>query len=422
LKKPEETLEEKSETNKKFQLKPFDVYAGTDEENENIINYSKDDDQVNFSLQDITYRDKNQNIFLAKTKLGDIAHSYKSAKFKDIFSGIDLKYHSTKNGIKEELFFNNLEIFKKIGEPDYFEGKIILRTKIDVSPNIEVEMLNDQIYFKKEGQNILSTSQPFIFDQENKTYQVESELKKEGDSHYLEIALDYGWMTSEEKVFPLVLDPDLNINPVADVSLCSNSTCAVNSGTGRVFIKFDISGLPAGMTLQSANLVLTDVTGDADVASNVTARRFINQTWNEASALSVFTGGSFGSVLSTVTTGNNLTETWNVLGSSSDGLIKEYNDGNTYYSIYLNNGVVFTPTYIHNGAALILNYYNPKVATLDTYYSRQGTTPPVLHISYVPTPLTSNNSNSTIFDYAGHPLDAKSIFNNSGLGTIYFRP
>lgn len=421
LKKPEEILEEKSEVGKKFQLKPYEVYVGVDDENKNIISYNKDDNQVSFSLQYIAYKDQNKNIVLAEAEVGDIARSYKATTFKNIFSGIDLKYHSTKNGIKEELFFNNLEIFKKIDEPDYFEGKIILRTKITVSPNIDVEMLNDQIYFKKDGQNIFSTSQPFIFDQENKTYQVGSELKKEGGSYYLEITLDYGWMTSEEKVFPLVLDPDLNINPTADVSLCSNNTCAVNSGTGRVFIKFNISGIPTGMTLQSASLILTDVIGDLDLVSTVTARRFINQAWSEASALSVFTGGSFGNVLSTVTTGANLTETWNVLGSSSDGLIKEYNDGNIYYSIYLNNGVAFTPTYVSNGTALVLNYLADKATALDTYYSREGATPPVLRINYVPTPLTSNSSNSTIFDYLNHPIDAKSILNVPGLGGVNFR-
>ncbi|HRY82342.1 MAG TPA: hypothetical protein P5232_01360 [Candidatus Moranbacteria bacterium] len=439
LKQSEEISEDKSEAGKKYQLKPYDAYAGADEENRNIINYQKDDNQISFSLENISYKDQNKNIILAEAKNGDIAHSYKSVNFKNIFEGIDLKYHSTINGIKEELFFNNVDLLKKIDEPDYFQGKVVLRTKINVSPNISVEMLNNQVYFKKDGQNLFSTSQPFIFDQENRTYQVESELKKEQDNYYLEITLDYGWLTSEEKVFPLVLDPDLNINPTADVSLCLDSSCAVNNGTGRAFIKFDISGLPAGATLQSANLVLTHITNYATLV--ISARRFIDQTWSESSAVSVFNGGSFGSVLSSVTVASATTETWNVLGSSSDGLIKEYNDGNTFYSVNLYTSVAFTPAYVSNGTTLVLGFYNDgKTGYSDTYHSREGTTKPVLKISYVycgdgmcngnetngscpsdcPPISTSNGANSSIFDYNNHPSGAKSIFSAPGTTKTYF--
>jgi len=442
LKQPEEIAEDKLESGKQYQLKPFDVYAGADTDNKNIIKYNNDGNQISFSLESLAYKDQNKNLVLANTEVGNFEYSYKSGMFKDIFNSVDLKYHSTRNGIKEELFFNSPEILKNIADPDYFGGKIILKTKINVSDGIIPELQNNQIFFKKDGQNIFSTSQPYIYDQEKRTYQVESELKKEGAVYYLEIALDYGWMTSDEKAYPLVLDPDLNVNPTSDVNLCSDNSCNVSNGVGMGFIKFDISSIPDGMTLQSASLILTHST---NLATTITAQRFINQTWTESSALATFTGGSFGSVLSTVTSGAGTTETWNVLGSASDGLIKEYNDGSTYYSIYLDNGTPFTPAYVANGSTLVLKYVVDKtVVSADSYHSLSGTTQPVLSVTYVAPPVcgdgicngtethatcsidcpetsSSNNPNTTIFDYASHPVGAKSILNTDSLGKVQFR-
>ncbi|MFA6458305.1 MAG: LamG-like jellyroll fold domain-containing protein [Patescibacteria group bacterium] len=391
LAQPETLAQDKAKAGKQYQVKPYDIFVGSDAENKNIIRYVKDGKEFSFSLQDITYQDPNRSITLAEAQAGDIVHSYKSSKFRNIFPGVDLKYHSTKNGVKEELFFNNLAVLGEVSEPDHFKGKVVLRTKISVPEGVIPEMHNDQIFFKQDGQNLFSTSQPFIYDQIQRTYQVGSALKNEQGNYYLEITLDYGWMASDAGAFPLVLDPDLNINQAPDVSLCSDGTCTADRGTGRAYLKFDISTIPSNATIQSASLTLTDNRIDlavVDLASTVNARRFINQTWNEASAVSVFTGGSYGSVLSTVTTAARTTETWNVLGSASDGLIKEFNDRNTYYSIYLDNGAAFTPTYVNNGATLILGYLvDGKSAFTDTYNSREGTTPPVLHISYV-YPLT----------------------------------
>ncbi len=450
LKKPEEMAEDKLENGKQYQMKPFDVYAGADADNKNIIKYNNEGNQISFSLESMAYRDQKRNIVLAKAEVGNFEYSYKSGMFKNILSGVDLKYHSTRNGIKEELFFNSPEILKNIADPNYFGGKIILKTRIDISDGIIPELQNNQIFFKKDGQNIFSTSQPYIYDQEKRTFQVESELKKEGDLYYLETALDYGWMTSDEKAYPLVLDPDLNINPSADVCLCIDSTCSTteadvnNNNIGRAFIKFDISSIPDGVIIQSASLTLTHSTNNARA---INARRFIDQTWTESSTLATFTGGSFGSVLSTVTSGAGSTETWNVLGSASDGLIKEYNDGSTYYSIYLDNGLSYTPAYVKNTTPLILYLYYDKNATpttvSDSYHSREGTTQPVLAITYVesacgdgfcngtethatcPIDCTetsaSNDPNTTIFDYVSHPVGAKSILNTSGLGKVQFR-
>ncbi|HOX10793.1 MAG TPA: hypothetical protein P5323_04445 [Candidatus Moranbacteria bacterium] len=450
LKQPEEISEDKLESGKQYQMKPFDVYVGADADNKNIIKYNNDGNQISFSLESLAYKDQNKSFVLANAEVGNFEYSYKSGMFKDIFNSVDLKYHSTRNGIKEELFFNSPEILKSIADPDYFGGKIILKTKINVSDGIIPELQNNQIFFKKDGQNIFSTSQPYIYDQEKRTYQVESELKKEGGVYYLEIALDYGWMTSDEKAYPLVLDPDLNINPSADVCLCIDSTCSTteadvnNNNIGRAFIKFDISSIPDGMTLQSASLILAHSTNNARA---INARRFVDQTWTESSALATFTGGSFGSVLSTVTSGAGATETWNVLGSASDGLIKEYNDGSTYYSIYLDNGLTYTPAYVKNTTPLILYLFYNKDATpatvSDSYDSREGTTQPILKVTYIAPacgdgscngtethatcPIdcseasSSNNPNTTIFDYVSHPVGAKSILNTPSLGKVQFR-
>ncbi len=380
LGQPETIAQDKAKAGKQYQIKPYDIFVGSDVENKNIIKYVKDGKEFSFSLENIAYQDPNRTIVLANAQAGDIMHSYKSTKFRNIFPGVDLKYHSTKNGVKEELFFNNLDVLKEVSEPDHFKGKVILRTKISVPEGVTPEMHNDQIFFKQDGQNIFSTSQPFIYDQVQRTYQVGSELKNEQGNYYLEITLDYGWMASDDGAFPLVLDPDFNVVQAPDVSLCSESTCATNNSTGRAYLKFDISGIPADKRIISANLTLTHA---ANMATAINARRFINQTWNEASAVSVFTGGSYGSVLSTITSGAGTTETWNVLGSSTDGLVKDYTDRNTYYSVYLDNGVAFTPTYVNNGTTLIMNYANDgKAVATDTYHSREGTTPPILRVAY----------------------------------------
>ena len=445
LKQPEETSEDTLSAGKQYQMAPFDVYAGADDNNKNIIKYNNSDNQISFSLENISYKDQDKNIVLANSEVGNFDHSYKSGMFKDIFQGVDLKYHSTRNGIKEELLFNNQELLKEVSDPDYFGGKITLRMKINVSPNIVPEIQNNQVFFRKNGEIIFSTSQPYIYDQEKRTSAVSSELKKEVD-YYLETSLDYGWMTSDEKVYPLVLDPNLNLNPAADVCLCTDSTCTTSTDStyaaGKAFIKFNISSIPSYSTLTAANLILTHST---NYASTITASRFINQTWDESSALSIFTGGSFGSTLSTVTSGSGTTETWNVLGNSSDGLVKDYNSGNTYFSVYLlNTGATFIPGYVSNATTLILSYYYfSKAAYIESYYSREGTTPPVLAITYTlpvcgdgicngietnatcpadcPPVSTSNKANSTILNYKNYPVGAKSIINAPGTTTSVFR-
>lgn len=413
LKQPENMEEEYAEARKKIRLAPHDVLIGTDENNKNILINNKDGNRISFSLENISYEDSEKKFVLAESSAGKIVHSYKTGIFKDIFEGVDLKYFSTKNGIKEELIFNDPKILKIVEDPDYFGGKIVLRTRIDVSENIKAEMKNNQVYFEKDGKMLFSTSQPFIYDQEKRNYNAESNLKKENGSYYLEIILDYGWMTSDEKAYPLVLDPDLNINPSADVNLCADSGCATVSAVGNVFIKFDISGIPDNANLHGAKLILTHSTATAN--STVEAKRFIDQTWNESSAYGTFTGTNFGSVLSTVAVNSDSTQEWNIIGNENDGLLKDFRDGNAYFSVSLaTTAYTFTPAYVQNGTTLIIYYSGDKAATYtDAYHSREGTTPPILKVTY--------NINSTIFDYNGHPVDAKSIFNSPGATGTRFR-
>ncbi|MFF3290685.1 DNRLRE domain-containing protein [Streptomyces sp. NPDC003023] len=141
------------------------------------------------------------------------------------------------------------------------------------------------------------------------TDRVEQKLTGKGTSYTLTLRPDAAWLKAPERRYPVIVDPTISIAPTSsqsqDVMISSDGPASnydgnwrlsvgnTNSGSSRALLRFPLGAVPAGTTLDSADLKLyydqTHTTGDSEVrleAHRATAAwDETTATWDNASGI-----------------------------------------------------------------------------------------------------------------------------------------
>ncbi|MFD0075021.1 DNRLRE domain-containing protein [Streptomyces sp. NPDC127166] len=130
---------------------------------------------------------------------------------------------------------------------------------------------------------------------------VEQKLTRAGKGWKLTVTPDAKWLAAPERTYPVTVDPTISIAPTPttaqDVMISSDgpttnyddnwrlSVGNTSTGTSRALVRFPLGGIPAGTTVDSADLRLyydqTHTTGDTEV--QLEAHR-ATQSWTESTA------------------------------------------------------------------------------------------------------------------------------------------
>ncbi|MFF3603801.1 DNRLRE domain-containing protein [Streptomyces sp. NPDC002463] len=130
---------------------------------------------------------------------------------------------------------------------------------------------------------------------------VEQKLTRAGKGWKLTVTPDAKWLAAPERTYPVTVDPTISIAPTPttaqDVMISSDgpttnyddnwrlSVGNTSTGASRALVRFPLGGIPAGTTVDSADLRLyydqTHTTGDTEV--QLEAHR-ATQSWTESTA------------------------------------------------------------------------------------------------------------------------------------------
>lgn len=347
--------------------------------------------------------------------------STSTVKYKNVKTNVDLEYVLYSNDVKEDIIVNG-----KCTDYTY-----TFRIKLN---NLAAELDNSgMVYFRDLLTNEVKylIPLPYMYDADgNVSYDVVYQLKEiDADTYELIVIADSKWIDSEERVFPVVIDPtissttgltcDTYVNATDSTTKDTNygydSTMWISNLYRTTFVKsLLMPSLPSGATITDARLKIayyyySGVTGGMYVtAHQVTKYWSESYSWNDMSNNGQDTSlGISSTVLSTTYLGastsypqwasinvTNAAKSWYNGGTSASnenyGVALKYKSGNKsviFHSYDARNGYTpyFTITYtpkIEQGVYAIskqntTSYMRCNTVNGGTYLSQQTfSTPP----------------------------------------------
>ncbi|WP_144551291.1 DNRLRE domain-containing protein [Peribacillus simplex] len=181
--------------------------------------------------------------------------------YPSVFSNADLIFHVDNNAVKEELVFDK--------KPEKNQFSYVFNMK-----NLQAkEGENGDIIFEDKDKNeFFVLTKPFMYDAaENVSHDVSMELRQEKGKTYVDVEADEGWLNSNERKFPIVIDPTVVIQDDTTTDTFISSTYPNDNywmdpslitgkqiyyGTTRSLVKFNLKNLLSGAKITSANFKL----------------------------------------------------------------------------------------------------------------------------------------------------------------------
>ncbi len=250
--------------------------------NHSLMKMERQEDYVDISLKGVmdSYLDK-ENL---NTETGEVIYT-------NVLDGVDIKYDTLPTKIKETIILKDNR---------HEQLEFVIDT------NLNLVMIDNKILAKKGDTIIFAIEKPYMEDSASQVNQnIFYELRKVNTSYELILNLDKDWLDSEDRVFPIFVDPtitnmgqeitlsDTYIFPGDDNTIRStqpilkagvervNGTDIVN----RSLIKFTLPEIGTGSEIIGAYLTLTGypvVTSDNEYRT-VTMHR-ITEDWTEENA------------------------------------------------------------------------------------------------------------------------------------------
>ena len=207
--------------------------------------------------------------------------------------GADVAYHVASGQLKEDVVLTRPPVqstFTFTVDPHGLTAKANADGSIGFYPG------------DRDTAPLLVMPKPFMYDsakQPAESARVTQTLRWEGNRLTVALTADEGWLRDPARVYPVVLDPTIKIQPTVsqsqDAMITSDDPAANFDGSWRLsvgtttaararsLVKFDLTGVPAGTSIDSANLELyfdqDHTTGAFDVP--IEARR-VTAPWTES--------------------------------------------------------------------------------------------------------------------------------------------
>jgi RHS repeat-associated protein len=156
-----------------------------------------------------------------------------------------------------------------------------------------------------DGETILLFSAPYMSDAKGvECYDFKVTIEKDGDGYIYTMIPDAEWLNAKDRAYPVVIDPDINVNfrnHVEDTFISSgnpttcygsssspaNATLQIGGSTGyRTMIRLKEQGMPqlkAGDVIVQADLVLTAYDAMSAACTEIDAHALLSGNWYAAS-------------------------------------------------------------------------------------------------------------------------------------------
>ncbi|GAA4526914.1 golvesin C-terminal-like domain-containing protein [Amycolatopsis samaneae] len=233
--------------------------------------------------------------------------------YPDAFPGAEVVYQVTPQALKEKLVLAK----PPAQAPSYSFTMDLAGVEAQQQPDGSIAF--HRAGGDRDGGPVFVMAKPFMLDGRDdaaspygKSWsgKVTQTLRADGSRFTITVTADQEWLRAKERVYPVVIDPTIKIQPTVteaqDTMLTSDepdtnhdgswrlSVGATNAGAARSLLKFDLAGIPAGTRLDAAQLQVyydqDHTTGDNDVT--VEAHR-VTQPWTANTATWNSSAGAF---------------------------------------------------------------------------------------------------------------------------------
>lgn len=367
-------------------------------------------------------------------------------KYANAFENADLYYYITSANLKEEIILNEKSNI----------NQIIYNIETSLTP-FKTEH-NLVIFQNENGENIFSFQNPYMYDNAEKssmTFDTTVDIQKTDSGYQLIYQLDTEWLNSEDRVYPIVIDPTVtngrNQVSVLDTYVHPGDNVSHNHvnedrlwignvhGTSRAFANW--ADLPTiNGNINTAHISWnffkgTSTWGPVSVYRVNSSWNSLTLTWDIHNTLSYTELAS--NIYPTLTNGYqgssaNITDTikgWYNGTIAKNGFMirytnESYNDYNTIISSDSGSNSDFWPclwiNYIEaqpKPNAYVTSYYSSGVQSIATVYSSklQGMN---YNTTYAYNPTTSNikqNIKSPVVVFTGHGIYNMMVFGQAGI-------
>ena len=245
-----------------------DVISAVDKANLNA-DLASDKVEIDNNYSDLNASDyiSDDNDALNKTVLSNLASE---VKYKNVFSGTDLKYIVSSGKIKENIVVNSKQSQYVYNFAMTFDGLTPVQ-KADGS----FYLYKDENSEKPEA--IIAA--PYMFDADNN---ISDDVSMELHGNTLTVTADKDWINSENRKFPVVIDPTVitYTSGITDTYVGSTLT-GINHNTSilnyagrdtglvrRTYMKFDLPTVPENSVITNAVLTLQQTSSTDSLETN----------------------------------------------------------------------------------------------------------------------------------------------------------
>lgn len=243
------------------------------------ITITDDSKKIDFGLVSAQHEKSNKSEQAQNAK-GVVDNN--TIRYQNVLEQTDLVYTVGSNQIKEDIIYREKP-------KDGFPKKITYKLNVT---GLKVEQIDQNIYLKDATTNIplYMIEAPYMYDsykpegyqtvgeltsipEEAKSYQLKLSYEVIGQDLFVYLEPDATWLHSEERVYPITIDPtivrlqtsanmeDTTIRSAAPTQTGGNDFelgvgTAVGGNTVRSLLKFDLSAVPSSTTILSADLNL----------------------------------------------------------------------------------------------------------------------------------------------------------------------
>lgn len=245
-----------------------DVISAVDKANLNA-DLASDKVEIDNNYSDLNASDyiSDDNDALNKTVLSNLASE---VKYKNVFSGTDLEYIVSSGKIKENIVVNSKQSQYVYNFAMTFDGLTPVQ-KADGS----FHLYKDENSEKPEA--IIAA--PYMFDADNN---ISDDVSMELHGNTLTVTADKDWINSENRKFPVVIDPTVitYTSGITDTYVGSTLT-GINHNTSilnyagrdtglvrRTYMKFDLPTVPENSVITNAVLTLQQTASTDSLETN----------------------------------------------------------------------------------------------------------------------------------------------------------
>ncbi len=277
-----------------------------------VVKYSRDNVNTTFQPHALNYRN-----YLNMVSQVKMVQSVTGISGENVFvypnaygSGIDLQYYSLPYVLKQELVINSFSDL--VVPPSFITDQPNVTLDLDFvfdtnAQDIVIDGFNwdkstltrtkEEVYIRDSGGNVIYYfPKPYAYDNSGERVELTYEFKKQGGSLYINLKTPYDWLNSTDRVYPVYIDPSIEVNTsfsggrdsyISEDKNTQNygglsyfqADSEENSKEERSILYFNLSFIPNSSQVINATLSLY-MQGGAGEIFNLSVYR-LTQDWTE---------------------------------------------------------------------------------------------------------------------------------------------